>query len=58
MISNLEIAFLSGLFGGFTLIFEPVGRQSEIALYTLNKSMEVLYNMGIRRNYPIKLPNG
>jgi len=35
-----------------------MGRQSEIALYTLNKSMEILYNMGIRRKYSIRLPMG
>lgn len=41
-----------------SLIFEPVSRQSEIALYTLNKSMEVVYNMGKRRGYPVKWPFG
>jgi hypothetical protein len=40
------------------LNFEPLGRQSEIALYTLNKSMEVTYNMATRRNYPVRLPKG
>ena len=43
---------------GITLNFEPLGRQSEIALYTLNKSMEVTYNMATRRNYPVRLPKG
>jgi hypothetical protein len=35
-----------------------MGRQSEIALYTLNKSMEVVYNMAIRRKLPVRLPQG
>lgn len=40
------------------MVFEPMGRQSEIALYTLNKSMEVSYNMLTRRNWPVRLPKG
>jgi hypothetical protein len=41
-----------------TLWFEPISRQSEIALYTLNKSMEVAYNMALRREWPVKVPKG
>ena len=41
-----------------TLLCEPVSRQSEIALYTLNKSTEVLYKMAKRRGYPVKIPGG
>lgn len=41
-----------------TLSFEPVSRQSEIALYCLNKSMEVCYLLGRRRNWPIRVPHG
>lgn len=51
-------AYIAGLLAGVTLVFEPMGRQSEIALYTLNKSMEVVYNMGLRRKLPVRLPMG
>ena len=44
--------------GGITLVFEPPGRQSEIALFCVNKSMETLYNMALRRNYPVRIPYG
>ena len=40
------------------LAFEPVSRQAEIALYTLNKSMKVLYNLAVRRSWPVKVPYG
>ena len=30
---------VGALLGGATLIFEPAGRQSEIALYCVNKTM-------------------
>ena len=39
-------------------MFESYGRQSEIALFCLNKSIETAYNMGLRRQYPIRIPHG
>lgn len=44
--------------GGISLIFEPISRQSEIALFTVNKSMEVLYNMALRRKWKVRVPQG
>lgn len=37
---------------------EPISRQSEIALYTVNKSTEVLYNMALRRGMKVRIPYG
>jgi hypothetical protein len=39
-------------------MFEPISRQSEIALFTVNKSMEVLYNMALRRRWMVRVPYG
>jgi hypothetical protein len=55
---KLVIAYISGVLAGVSLIFEPISRQSEIALYTLNKSTEVLYNMAKRRKWLVKVPFG
>lgn len=49
---------LGGVIGGVTLNFEPVSRQSEIALFCFNKTLETLYNMAIRRNMPVRIPYG
>jgi hypothetical protein len=49
---------LGAIVGAFTLNFEPVSRQSEIALFCLNKTMETSYNMMVRRKYPVRVPHG
>mgnify|MGYP000935789093 FL=1 len=49
---------MGGIFASFTLVFEPVSRQSEIALYCLNKTMEVCYLMAKRRKWPVKIAGG
>ena len=46
------------MFGGIPLIFETSGRQAEIALFSVYKSMEILYNMGKRRKLPVTIPLG
>lgn len=48
----------AAIVSAFTLNFEPVSRQSEIALFCLNKTMETTYNMMIRRKYPVRVPQG
>jgi hypothetical protein len=50
--------FFGAIVGGVTLNFEPVSRQSEIALYCLNKSMEVCYLLARRRGWPVRVPYG
>jgi hypothetical protein len=44
--------------GGIPLIFEPKSRQAEIALFTMYKTFETLYNMGKRRDLPVRIPAG
>ena len=46
---------ITGVLSGVTLLFEPRGRQMEIAMFTLNKSMEISYNLALRRNYPVRI---
>jgi hypothetical protein len=55
---NLDCSVLSAIFGAGTLCFEPIGRQAEIALFCLNKSMEVTYQMLQRRGLPVRIPKG
>ena len=54
----IDSAFPAAILSGITLIFEPKGRQAEIALFCLNKSLETSYNMALRRKYPVKIPHG
>jgi hypothetical protein len=49
---------LGAVVASLTLNFEPVSRQSEIALFCLNKTMETSYNMLLRRKYPVRVPHG
>ena len=51
-------AIIGVLLGAATVNFEPVGRQTEIALFSLNKSLETLYHMAKRRKYPVRIPYG
>lgn len=51
-------AAVGGFLGGAALLFEPEGRQAEIALYCVNKTVETLYNIAKRRNYSFGVPNG
>lgn len=55
---DIEMFGLSAVFAGITLNFEPYGRQSEIALFTLNKSMETTYHLLTRRKWPIRICYG
>ena len=48
------MAALSGL----PLLFETKGRQAEIALFTVYKTMETAYNLGKRRGWPVRVPAG
>lgn len=54
----VDCSTISAIVGSVSLCFEPIGRQAEIALFSLNKSMEVLYNFMRRRSYPIRIPYG
>lgn len=49
---------IGAFLGGVTLCFEPKGRQTEIALFCLNKTIETMYNMAQRRNLPVRVPYG
>lgn len=55
--SSLSAA-VGGFLGGAALLFEPESRQAEIALYCVNRTVETLYNIAKRRNYPVTIPNG
>ena len=50
--------WISALVSSVTLLCEPKSRQMEIALFTLNKSMEVIYMMAKRRGYSFTIPFG
>ena len=43
---------------GIPLVLENRGRQAEIALFTVYKTMETVYNMGRRRGWPVRIPIG
>jgi hypothetical protein len=59
MIYLIEVSCTFGaILSALTLNFEPVSRQSEIALFCLNKTMETTYNMMVRRKYPVQIPHG
>jgi hypothetical protein len=58
LFTHLESSVISSLVASPCLAFESPSRQAEIALYTLNKSMEVLYNLAQRRSWPVKVPYG
>ena len=51
-------ATVGGFLGGVALMFETKGRQAEIALYCVNKSIETVYSLLRRRNYPVRIPYG
>ena len=55
---NLVSCTFGAIVAALTLNFEPISRQSEIALFCLNKTMETSYNMMVRRNYPVQIPHG
>ena len=44
--------------GGITLNFEPISRQSQIALFCVKTSLETAYNMALRRRYNVRIPYG
>ena len=53
----LVVTVTGGFFGGASLLFEPHGRQIEIALFLLNKALAVTYHL-INRRIPIRIPKG
>ena len=57
-IIKLVSAISSATLGGASLIFEPRERQPEIALFIFTHSLQTMYNMAKRRNYPVKIPHG
>ena len=44
--------------GNFLVLLESEPKRKEIALFCVNKSVETLYNMARRRNYPVRIPRG
>ena len=55
----MQVSCMFGaIVASLTLNFEPISRQSEIALFCLNKTMETTYNMIVRRRYPVQVPHG
>ena len=57
-VTYLESNVLAALLASVTLLFEPMGRQSEITLYALNKGMELTHQMLARRGWPVRVPGG
>lgn len=55
---NLVNGAIGGFVGGATLVLEPSGRQAEIALFCVNKTLETLYHMALRRKLPVRIPYG
>lgn len=53
-----ESLIIANFLGGLYLAVESRNRQIEIALYSINKTTETVYNMMIRRYPKARLPHG